>query len=44
MKVSTGWLQTGRVAALAAAEVVGHMGARPEVPLAALVGKKPGMA
>ncbi len=44
MKVSTGWLRTGRVAALAAAEVIGHMGARPEVPLAARVGEKLGMA
>ncbi len=44
MKVSTGWLRTGRVAALAAVEVIGHMGARPEVPLAALVGEKLGMA
>ncbi len=39
-----GLARAGRIAALAAAEVIGHMGARPEVPLAALVGEKLGMA
>ena len=39
-----GLARAGRVAALAAAEVIGHMGARPEVPLAARVGEKLGMA
>ncbi len=44
MKVSTGWLRTWLVAALSAADVIVHMGARPEVPLAGLLGEKPGLA